>query len=400
MIEPIARVRIELQEIEPTLWRRVDVPLTCTLLALHHIIRVTVGWTDSHLFEFVVGDRVYSEPLPDDEFSERKVYNAAGIRLRTLIDRRVERLLYVYDNRQQLRTPSASADSPALAGPRSRLSPREAVIPDTSDPCGPVRGIGRPACGQPRANARLPQGFFPDHRHSPPPVVCAFRKHIDSARAQVRAHARAIGTCSVATRSETAVTVLPSRDGLGVFASVPGAKTPRRAEMVDGRRAQRFVGRAHRSQHRARRWKRVGAATVWVNSRPAYAGFHSIPLLLTMIVGKSRRQYSPARHTRGSTHPIQGRIHDFVREVLPAVPRPLTKRVTCHVFWLIERRHDWHQRYDQFANETTGSTGTVNQLIGKAVKAVLGAGDLGETDAPECCALITRYMTLRVPPDT
>ena len=83
MIEPIARVRIELREIEPTLWRRVDVPLTSTLLALHDIIQVTVGWTDSHLFEFVVGERVYSEPLPDDELFERKVYNAAGIRLRT-----------------------------------------------------------------------------------------------------------------------------------------------------------------------------------------------------------------------------------------------------------------------------------------------------------------------------
>ena len=84
MIEPIARVRIELREIEPTLWRRIDVPLTSTLLALHDIIQVTVGWTDSHLFEFVVGDRVYSDPLPDDEFFERKI-NAAGIRLRTLI---------------------------------------------------------------------------------------------------------------------------------------------------------------------------------------------------------------------------------------------------------------------------------------------------------------------------
>ena len=97
MIEPIARVRIELREIEPTLWRRVDVPLTSTLLALHDIIQVTVGWTDSHLFEFVVDDRVYSEPLPDDELFERKIYNAAGIRLRTLIGRGVERLLYVYD---------------------------------------------------------------------------------------------------------------------------------------------------------------------------------------------------------------------------------------------------------------------------------------------------------------
>ena len=97
MIEPIARVRIELREIEPTLWRRVDVPLTCTVQALHDIIQITVGWTDSHLFEFVVGGRVYSEPLPDDEFFERKVCNAAGIRLRTLIGRGIERLLYVYD---------------------------------------------------------------------------------------------------------------------------------------------------------------------------------------------------------------------------------------------------------------------------------------------------------------
>ena len=97
MIEPIARVRIELREIEPTLWRRVDVPLTSTLMALHDIIQVAIGWTDSHLFEFVVGERVYSEPLPDDELFERKVYNAAGTRLRTLIGRGVERLLYVYD---------------------------------------------------------------------------------------------------------------------------------------------------------------------------------------------------------------------------------------------------------------------------------------------------------------
>ena len=96
--------------------------------------------------------------------------------------------------------------------------------------------------------------------------------------------------------------------------------------------------------------------------------------------------------------PIQARIEDFTGEVLSAVPRPLTKHVTCHVFWLIERRDDWWQQYDLFANETRGGPDTVNQLIGKAVKAVLGADDLGNTDAPECCTLISRYMKLRVPP--
>ena len=57
MIEPIARIRIELQEIEPRTWRRVDVPLSSTLLALHDFIQFAFLWTDPHLFEFELGDR-------------------------------------------------------------------------------------------------------------------------------------------------------------------------------------------------------------------------------------------------------------------------------------------------------------------------------------------------------
>ena len=62
MIEPIARIRIELQEIEPNVWRRVDVPLSSTLLALHDFIQFAFRWTDSHLFEFEIGDRRYGQP--------------------------------------------------------------------------------------------------------------------------------------------------------------------------------------------------------------------------------------------------------------------------------------------------------------------------------------------------
>ena len=97
MTEPVARLRIELREIEPRLWRRIDVPVSSTLLALHDIIQIAVGWTDSHLFEFVIRDRVYGEPMPDDDFWDRHVYKAAGIRLKTQIERGVERFLYVYD---------------------------------------------------------------------------------------------------------------------------------------------------------------------------------------------------------------------------------------------------------------------------------------------------------------
>ena len=96
MIEPIARIRIELQEIEPRIWRRIDVPLSSTLLALHDFVQFAFRWTDSHLFEFEIGDRTYGDPENDD-FGERRIYKAASIRLKTIVERSVEQFLYVYD---------------------------------------------------------------------------------------------------------------------------------------------------------------------------------------------------------------------------------------------------------------------------------------------------------------
>ena len=97
MIEPVARIRIELRDLEPKIWRRVDVPLSSTLEALHRIVQVSFRWQDYHLYEFIVGERVYGVPSDEDEFYERKIYKAAGIRLKTLVERGVERFLYVYD---------------------------------------------------------------------------------------------------------------------------------------------------------------------------------------------------------------------------------------------------------------------------------------------------------------
>ena len=97
MIEPVARIRIELQEVEPKVWRRVDVPLSSTLAVLHEIIQASFGWHDYHLHEFEIGERVYGEPHEDDQLFGHKVYRAAAIRLKTLLERGVERFLYRYD---------------------------------------------------------------------------------------------------------------------------------------------------------------------------------------------------------------------------------------------------------------------------------------------------------------
>lgn len=134
MIEPIARLRFELQEIRPTVWRRVDIPLSSTLLAVHDIIQVCFAWRDAHLFEFRIGDKIYGEPSPNDAAFGQKVYQAKSLRLGTLIDRGAERFVYAYDFGdnwlldivvEQVRDGAADTDYPAFVDGARRAPPED-----------------------------------------------------------------------------------------------------------------------------------------------------------------------------------------------------------------------------------------------------------------------------------
>lgn len=74
-------LRVELEEIHPTIWRRILVPATYTFWDLHVAIQDAMGWFDSHLHEF----RVPAEPagtlhlgIPLDEFDDLEREVLAG----------------------------------------------------------------------------------------------------------------------------------------------------------------------------------------------------------------------------------------------------------------------------------------------------------------------------------
>lgn len=134
MIEQVARIRIELRELEPMIWRRVDVPLSSTLEALHHIIQAAFRWQDYHLYEFNVGERVYGVPLDEDVFDDHKVYKASAVRLKTVVERGVERFLYVYDFGddwrhdvivEEVRDGAGDAEYPAFVDGARRCPPED-----------------------------------------------------------------------------------------------------------------------------------------------------------------------------------------------------------------------------------------------------------------------------------
>jgi transposase len=95
--EQIARLRISLDEIEPEIWRRVEVPLDFPLKSLHNVIQAVMGGEEYHLFEFHVGDKNYGIPNPDDATFGHRVMNAKTTKLATILGGGINEFEYVYD---------------------------------------------------------------------------------------------------------------------------------------------------------------------------------------------------------------------------------------------------------------------------------------------------------------
>ncbi len=67
-------LRIELLEISPAIFRRVAVPGSITLGALHKAIQIAMGWENYHLYLFEIGRDRYGEGV-----SEWNDFESTGI---------------------------------------------------------------------------------------------------------------------------------------------------------------------------------------------------------------------------------------------------------------------------------------------------------------------------------
>src|SRR5437879_2767011 len=91
------QLEIRLAESKPPIWRRLRVLGDTPLHTLHMIIQHAMGWTNSHLYRFELGDRRFSEPDPDDDYSDEPAEDARRMRLRDLGLRQGGECSYIYD---------------------------------------------------------------------------------------------------------------------------------------------------------------------------------------------------------------------------------------------------------------------------------------------------------------
>jgi hypothetical protein len=67
----VLTLEIVLEDVQPRVWRLIEVPSTFTFFDLHSAIIDAMGWQDAHLHEFTIGDPRAAQPLriglPNDE---------------------------------------------------------------------------------------------------------------------------------------------------------------------------------------------------------------------------------------------------------------------------------------------------------------------------------------------
>jgi hypothetical protein len=94
-MQPVHQLKISLLEVEPSIWRRLQVDGSLTLERLHTVIQKAMGWQNAHLYEFEVRGRRYGVPEPDEpEYDVEPVWK---ITLREAAPVQGTSFRYVYD---------------------------------------------------------------------------------------------------------------------------------------------------------------------------------------------------------------------------------------------------------------------------------------------------------------
>jgi len=90
----VYRLKVSLDEIRPSIWRRLEVPEDTKLARLSNVLLAAMGWSDTHLHVFLTPGRAYGpidRRFPGDMRDER------GVTLRHLLSDELPAFALIYD---------------------------------------------------------------------------------------------------------------------------------------------------------------------------------------------------------------------------------------------------------------------------------------------------------------
>lgn len=143
--EGVYRMRIDLEDIEPPVWRRILIPAGATFRDLHAAIQAAMGWEDAHLHRFEVrapntGQKMFiGRPLEDDGW-EDNVLPGWQYGIADFIGPEAPQCRYVYDYggnwTHRIVVEAALAADPELSYPVCLAGERACPPEDVGGPAG------------------------------------------------------------------------------------------------------------------------------------------------------------------------------------------------------------------------------------------------------------------------
>ncbi len=93
MQRKVYQLKISLSGSDPEIWRRILVFPDTSLLELHNIIQVVMGWSNNHLHQFVSDDIIYALK----EFDVSNSVNSRKVNLDEVLKEEQDGFWYLYD---------------------------------------------------------------------------------------------------------------------------------------------------------------------------------------------------------------------------------------------------------------------------------------------------------------
>jgi hypothetical protein len=98
MKKQIYQIQIALKDFKPKIWRRVLIPAETLLPDLHKIIQTAMGWTNSHLHQFIIDGTYYTEKTKDNYlWDELENVDYKKIKISDFLTTEKQKIKYEYD---------------------------------------------------------------------------------------------------------------------------------------------------------------------------------------------------------------------------------------------------------------------------------------------------------------
>jgi hypothetical protein len=97
-LQYIYQLKVTIIDSKPPVWRRVLVPSDINLARLHDVLQIVMGWTDTHLHQYVFGGTIYGVPDEDRDLFFGMIFaNENESTLSSLLNLENDSMIYEYD---------------------------------------------------------------------------------------------------------------------------------------------------------------------------------------------------------------------------------------------------------------------------------------------------------------